>query len=260
MRAHAVVHAVDTAVGTRAARLRSEAPLLVRTAAERDGSLGLHLVGGAAGPLGGDELRTDIELGPGAVVSARSVAASLAQPSPRGEASSSAINVGVGVGAVLDWRPEPLISIAGSDHHVDVRLDVASTAHVVWLDELVLGRHGEGSGRIASRLRVTIDGAVALDHEIVAGPGAARSSGANGPFRVLASAVVVGRDHRRALPIVTATCRAAALHCADRVTLFSGVADGRDELAAAFEALGLCDPAQLTAAGRRPPPLTQTVE
>ena len=182
---------------------------------------------------------------------ARSVAASMAQPSPHGTASTSTIRGRVAAGAVLDWRPEPLISVGGSDHRIDTRLDVAATAQLVWLDEIVLGRHGEQPGRVTSRLRVSVDDEVALDHEIVAGSGALRGAGANGSFRVLASAVVLGQPQPSRSPIITPTCRAAALACAGRATLFSGVASTRDELAAAFAALGLREPAKLTAARRR---------
>ena len=40
----------------------------------------VHLVGGAAGPLGGDDLRLDIEVGPDAVLCVLTVAASVALP------------------------------------------------------------------------------------------------------------------------------------------------------------------------------------
>jgi len=179
---------------------RSEAPLLLR-ATPRAGHLDVHLVGGAAGPLGGDDLRLDVDVGAGSVVRVRSVAAQLAQPDPRGRSSLAVTEADVAAGAELDWQPEPLISVAGSDHRMTTLLRIATGARVRWTDAIVLGRTGEPPGRVASRLRVEIDGAVVLDHDLVAGLGRAagdrdplRGPGANGRARTLTSTVVVEPD------------------------------------------------------------------
>ena len=64
MRAYArVVAEADGHGGTRLVRLRGEPPLLPRRTGTGTGPATVHLVGGAAGPLGGDELRLDIEVG-----------------------------------------------------------------------------------------------------------------------------------------------------------------------------------------------------
>lgn len=252
MRAHAIVHAVAAGGRTHATRLRSEAPLLARASAAADGALVVQFVGGAAGPLGGDALRTEVHVGAGAVLRARSVAASLAQPSPAGGTSAAHVAVVAENGASLDWRPEPLISVAGSAHAIDTRIDVRGAAELIWLDEVVLGRHREPSGRLRSRLRVTIDGSAVVDHEILGGDGPLAGPGANGPFRVVASAVVISGDAQASPPpIVTDHCRAAALSVGQGVTLLSGLATTRDELTAAFALLGL--PPRPRSADRRIP-------
>ena len=80
--------------------------MLVRVVAGRGPVLSLAMVGGAAGPLGGDRLRFRLELGCGARVALRSVAATMAQPGPRGEPSELRVELVVGADATLDWRPE----------------------------------------------------------------------------------------------------------------------------------------------------------
>ncbi len=138
----------------------------------------VHLVGGAAGPLGGDELRCSVDLGPGARLEVRSVAASVALPGPNGRESSLEILARVGEGAALSWTPQPLIAARGARHRTFARVELAADARLVWRDELVLGREGEEPGSAATRLRVVRDGVVLLDHEIAMGP---RHPGSLGP-------------------------------------------------------------------------------
>jgi urease accessory protein len=76
-----LVAVADAAGRTRLSLLRGEPPLLPRrTGVRPDGAVVVHLVGGAAGPLGGDHLALDVEVRPGAVLEIRSVAATLALP------------------------------------------------------------------------------------------------------------------------------------------------------------------------------------
>jgi urease accessory protein len=138
----------------------------------------VHLVGGAAGPLGGDELRCSIDLGPGARLEVRGVAASVALPGPNGRESSLEILARIGEGAALSWSPQPLIAARGARHRTFTRVELAADARLVWRDELVLGRDGEEPGSLSTRLRVVRDGRVLLDREIAMGP---RHPGSLGP-------------------------------------------------------------------------------
>ena len=70
--------------------------------ASRARALTLLLVGGAAGPLGGDRLRFSLTVGDGCTVAVRSVAAALVQPGPHGDHSELDVDVSVGEDAVLD--------------------------------------------------------------------------------------------------------------------------------------------------------------
>jgi urease accessory protein len=178
---------------TVAAVLRSEAPLLLR-AANRGDLLEVHLVGGAAGPLGGDDLRLDLDVAAGSDLRVRSVAAQLAQPDPHGRSSAATTTARIASGAHIDWQPEPLISVAGSDHRATTELHVDAGASLRWVDTIVLGRIGEQPGVLASRLRVVLAGRVVLDHDLVTGSPGLDGPGANGRARTLTSTVLIGPD------------------------------------------------------------------
>ena len=134
------------------------------------GSAVVHLVGGAAGPIGGDELHYSVDLGPDAHVQVRSAAATIALPGPLGEASTLDITAHIADGACLSWSPQPLIVARGAHHRTTVRIELAGKARLLWREETLLGRHGEQPGSIATRLRVQRDGKVLLDHTLAAGP------------------------------------------------------------------------------------------
>ena len=61
--------------GTRLPVLASQAPLVLRRTPEA-----VYLVGGAAGPIGGDQLSLRITVGAGALLRLRTAAASIALP------------------------------------------------------------------------------------------------------------------------------------------------------------------------------------
>lgn len=176
--------------------LFAEAPLLIRVTAQdrADGSgLHVHLVGGAAGPLGGDRLRTSVEVHHGSRLVVRSVAASLAQPGRAGSSGSCAeVAATVAPGASLDWWPEPLVSVAGSDHTQTTSVDIAdASARVRWVDEIVLGRHLEAGGRLTVRQRFSIGALPVLRHTVTFDPATA-GIGRHGTGRVAVTALVVG--------------------------------------------------------------------
>jgi len=190
-------------------RLHCEVPLLVREADEPGPTLALLLVNGAAGPLGGDVLRFRLTVADGASVRVRSVAASMAQPGPRGDPSSLHVEVTVGSGASLDWCPQPTISVEGSVHRTVTTLLAAPDSTIRWTDDIVLGRHREPPGTILQRLRLEVGDDVVLDHDLHLADGALRGPGANGPYRMLRSALLVADDAPREATTHTDGC---ALH------------------------------------------------
>jgi urease accessory protein len=166
--------------GTRLAVLHGESPLLLRRTGARTGpGLTVHLVGGAAGPLRGDDLRLEISVGAGASLEMRSVAAQLALPG-RGHlpASRLVVHAEVAAGGNLRWLPEPMIAAAGCDHVTVTRVEVAEGGSVLWRDDLVCGRHGEEAGDVRMETTVRYAGRTLYRHDLSVGPAAPGWSGA----------------------------------------------------------------------------------
>jgi urease accessory protein len=194
---------VGSGVGVRRTRLtvlRGEAPLLPR----QTGPATVHLVGGAAGPLGGDRLRLDVHVEAGAELTVRSVAATLALPGPHGALSRLAVHATVEAGGRLIWEPEPLIAAARCRHETVSTVEVAVGGSLVWREELVCGRHGEEPGDVRLHTTVRLDGLPLHVSELAVGPSA---PGWDGPA-VLGGARVYGSVLR--VPALGALADAAA--------------------------------------------------
>lgn len=195
MRAAARVVAEADGNGRTALRvLKGEAPLLPR----RTGPTEVHFVGGAAAPLGGDDLTMEIEVGPGAELTIRTVAASIALPNRFGDPSRLSVIVSVGEHGRLLWLPEPLIAAARCRHTTVSTVDLDGTAELIWREELVLGRHGEAPGDVTLSTVVRRDGRSLYRSDV---------TGHAVPRRVLAS-VVSTCDHP---PAATPTAAVMAL-------------------------------------------------
>lgn len=190
-------------------RMRCEVPFLVRVDTAAD-ELTLVIVNGAAGPLGGDDLHLSLVVADGARVRVRSVAASMAQPGPLAQPSTTVTRLVVGEGAHLDWDLEPIISVRGSVHRARTTLDVAATGTATVAESVWLGRHVEEPGVLALRQRVTLAGAAVLDHETVLGA-RHRSHGAHGPWRWIRSVVTIADDAPAQASATLADSRADAV-------------------------------------------------
>jgi urease accessory protein len=172
----------DGAGRTRVTVLRSDGPLALRATPD-----GIYLVGAAAGPLGGDDLALDIDVGPGAGLVLRSAAAMVALPGRRGGPSALRITARVGAAGRLDYAPQPAVAAAGCHHRTHASVELGPGAALRWREELVLGRDGEAPGRYASRLDVTLAGAPVYRGELAAG-----CPGTDGSSAVLAGARAAG--------------------------------------------------------------------
>lgn len=159
----AVSASADTGGISRVHRLRSAAPLILR-----DTPNGVFLVGGAGGPLGGDHLQLEIEVGPGGVLPIRSSSAAVVLPGT-GPALLE-VTARVGRDGLLDWQPEPVVLAGGCEYRVSTRIALDSRARLVWREEVVLGRHDERAGCMTTRLDVEIEGRPLLRQELRLGP------------------------------------------------------------------------------------------
>ncbi|WP_411082355.1 urease accessory protein UreD [Streptomyces sp. cmx-18-6] len=132
------------------------------------------IVGAMSAPLNGDRLALEAEVADGARLTVDAAAATVALPGARGdgEPSTYAVDLSVGEGAVLHWLPEQLISAHGSDLRLDTRVELAATARLLLREEQILGRHGEPTGALTTRLTVRRAGRPLLDQRLAFGPGA----------------------------------------------------------------------------------------
>jgi urease accessory protein len=208
-----IVAEADPAGATRLTTLAGEAPLLLRRTGPRGPMATVQLVGGAAGPIGGDRLDYLVEVGAGAGVRVESVAASVALPGTDGGQSRLEIRARIDTGGSLAWSPQPLIAARGARHRTDSRIDLGADARLSWREEIVLGRSGEAPGSIAARLRVRRAGRPLLDHDVALGPDHPGSPGpaVTGGHRAVGTVLIVdpaweGVDGRSRLPDIAEDC------------------------------------------------------
>ena len=189
-----IVARADGRGGTALPVLDGDGPLALRRIRAHGDEARVMLVGAMSGPLGGDHLAVEAEVGEGARLHLASAAATIALPGQaKGEARYD-VRIVVADGGELRWLPEQLICAQGSELYVGTRVDLAPGARFVFREEQVLGRSGEEPGRLCSRLTVRVGGRVVLDQELACGPGA--PGGWDGPavlagHRALGQLVVV---------------------------------------------------------------------
>ncbi|MEH1014798.1 urease accessory protein UreD [Micromonospora sp. CPCC 206060] len=167
-----VVARADGHGGTRLTELRGESPLLLRQTPGGTGALTVYVVGGAAGPLAGDDLRLEIEVGPGAALRVCGVAASVALPGRPGAVSRMQVHAVVGAGGALHWLPEQLVAARGCAHLSEARVKLAAGATLSWRDELICGRYDEPAGNATVYTSVDHDGRPLLRQSLAVGPDA----------------------------------------------------------------------------------------
>ncbi|MER6874634.1 urease accessory protein UreD, partial [Amycolatopsis sp. NPDC000673] len=162
MKAHARLVAVLDDGRTVLRELKSMAPLTLVPRRQRSSGAMVHLVNSATAPLGGDELRLEIRVGPGAELKLSGVAATLALPGLRAVPSLSTVEIVVEDGGSFEYLPEPTVVTARADHVAVLRADLAADAWFHTREVLVLGREGERPGRLSSTVHVTCGDVPAL--------------------------------------------------------------------------------------------------
>ncbi|MFI5804874.1 urease accessory protein UreD [Streptomyces sp. NPDC051561] len=163
------------APGGRLPVLESDGPLALRRTRSVDGgpdASRVTVVGAMSAPLGGDRLAIEAEVLDGAALTVDASGATVALPSRIPERAQYEVRLTVGQHAELNWLPEQLISCHGSDLRMRTRVELAPTARLVLREEQVLGRHGESTGTLLTRLTVRRAGRPLFDQELFYGPGA----------------------------------------------------------------------------------------
>ncbi len=188
----------DRAARTQVSTWHAEAPLLLKATRQKEPEpwpqltepARVSLTAGAAGPIGGDAYRLDVEVGAHSTLVLTDVSPTLLLPGPGSDPppSSYTIRVDVRQHATLIWLAEPLIAANGCNHAHDIRVDLHPSARLVMREELLVGRHREGGGAVRQRISVHRAGQPLHRQDLSVGRGAI---GYDGPA-VLDSAQAVG--------------------------------------------------------------------
>lgn len=126
----------------------------------------IHLVGTAAGPLGGDEATVVVEVRAGARLRVRSAGATIVQPGLHDPYSTLELRLDVAAGGFLEVAMEPTVVIAGASHLAVTSCTLAADAQARLVEHTLLGRSGEAPGTWAGRLAVTRDGSPVVRHTL----------------------------------------------------------------------------------------------
>ena len=192
MKAHARLTACFDGSRTVLRELRSMAPLTLFPRRRSGATAVVHLVNSATSPLGGDDLRLTVRVGPGATLRISGVAATLALPGLHGEGSLSTVDVVVEEGGSLEYLPEPTVITARARHTAVFRAALASDAYLHTREVLVLGRAGESPGTLTSSQHVTRGSVPVLRQTLTIGSALDASLAGLAGRRVLATDLVVG--------------------------------------------------------------------
>ena len=174
-----------------AVRVLRRSTRLAPTVLSRGPVVRAALVPTQAGPLAGDHDRVRLHVGPGATLVLVPIAATVALP---GAARTLLeLDATVEAGGRLVLEDAPLIVAAGADVVREVRLVLGPGAIAAVRDLVVLGRAGEGPGRLDSSLRATLDGRPLLHDALRVEPAAHDAHVALAPgHRVVGTACLLG--------------------------------------------------------------------
>ncbi|MFD2417372.1 urease accessory protein UreD [Amycolatopsis pigmentata] len=195
MKAHARLVAELRHGRTVLREIRSASPLTL-IPRRGHGPAVVHLVGSATAPLGGDELRLSVRVGPGARLRLSGVAATLALPGSRAAESLSTVDIEVGEAGVLEYLPEPAVVTARARHTAELVASLDRGARLHTREVLVLGRTGERPGCLRATQRVVRNDVPLLHQTLTTGDPALEDSLAYlAGRRVVATEVLVwGED------------------------------------------------------------------
>ncbi|MFF2331473.1 MULTISPECIES: urease accessory protein UreD [unclassified Streptomyces] len=170
-----ITAALDSRGATSLPVLASDGPLALRRTRAANGSYArVTVVGAMSAPLGGDRLAIEAQVEEGARLTVDAAAATVALPGPGTAAEPATYDIELNVAdrAELRWLPEQLVSAHRSVLRMATRVELAPTARLVLREEQILGRHGESTGTLTSRLSVHRAGRPLIDQQMAYGPGA----------------------------------------------------------------------------------------
>lgn len=144
--------------------MRAEGPALAvrRTGTPRDHRAQVHLVGTAAGPMGGDVVEVRIRVAPGAQLDVHGVAASVVLPGRDQVRSHLLLDVDVAAGGLLTCTLPPVVVTGAAEHEATSSVRLHGDGQLRLAEHVRLGRHGEPGGWWRGRVDVTRDGSPVL--------------------------------------------------------------------------------------------------
>ncbi len=192
----------------------------------------VRVVAGAAGPLGGDQLRLEVTVAEGAVLMLGAAAANLVLPGVHGQQSWNEVTIAVADGGTLIWNPGVQIAARDCHHAALSTIHLATGARLYAREEMALGRHGETPGRFRQRMRVIRGGKPIYDQELSVGSEAPgwNSAAVTGGRRSLGTIVIVdphGSPEWSAQAVAPDT---AVMALSGEATLITSLADDAIEL------------------------------
>ncbi|WP_232478400.1 urease accessory protein UreD [Roseomonas rosulenta] len=143
-RGGAELHFRRSGAATRIAHLFQASPARILFPTPDPGEAPLAaLVNTAGGLAGGDSLRFDLRLGPGAVATLSTPAAEKVYRS-LGPATRIDVEMEVGAGATLEWLPQETILFDGARLERRIAVSLAPDARLLFAEMLVFGRRARG--------------------------------------------------------------------------------------------------------------------
>lgn len=141
--------------------------------------------------LGGDAVRTRVEVGPGAWLDLHDVAGTVAYDG-QGQRATWSVEIDVAEGGTLRWRGEPLVVADGADVRRASVATLADDATLLLREALVLGRTGQVGGSVRVSSRIDRGGRPLLVEEQHFDPAGRQRPGLLGEARVIDSLLAVG--------------------------------------------------------------------
>lgn len=133
-----------------------------RTGTQGDDRAQVHLVGTAAGPMGGDVVEVRVRVGPGAHLDVQGIAASVVLPGRDQALSHLLLDVEVAAGGRLTCTLPPVVVTGAAEHDATTMVRLLGDGQLRLSEHVRLGRHGEDGGRWCGHVDVTRDGSPVL--------------------------------------------------------------------------------------------------
>jgi urease accessory protein len=148
------------------------------------------------GLVGGDRLRLDIDIEPGAAAFVSTQASTKVYRSPLG--AGAELTARIGADGLLVLVPDPVVCFAESRYEQSQQFDLADQATLIAVDWMTSGRRAFGERwafrEYAARQRVYVGGQLVVYDNLVLRGDAGDLAARMGRFDVLAVALIVGRS------------------------------------------------------------------